>query len=371
MPQLTAEDLQARAKENYPQLVGQGHVGQFKSVIPISEGLAVAVVRASAGETAKEQLAHETHLLNILRENGFPALNTYGDIFEITAGHPAVMMEYIPNASLLDGKSIDMVKYMIPAMALGVSINTGDEAWAMKLPSILRQMQAACFTSNLDTVKAFAEKLQSEVTNLMKTVQEKMMMIGDLQILVDPKGKITIIDPLDVLKVVPKNNGQGVDFVDMVNPNKPNTQQFINSLFKSMEMLESVGKICEQIKSAKSAQELQQTVARIANPRGGFIPSSAPPSPVMQRRATVKDPRQTKSAPGTPTESPPGSLREQSDDRRPPAVTPAQMTSRRANTEPTKRSNAPQTTPPNRPTSKATTVTDTTTPPTTPNKFKN
>lgn len=351
------EDLQQDAKQKYPNIAGQGLVGQFKQIIPTQENIAVAVVKAAQGETAKERLEHEAYLLNYLREQGFPAIQTYGEVFEVAPGRHALMMDYVPDATLLDGKSIDTLKFSIPGMVLGVPVNTGHEAWAMQLPTIMRNIEEAALISDLEQVKTFAKTLGEQAAQLVKTVQEKMLMVGDLQILVDRKGKITIIDPLDVLKVVPRPDRRGVDFVDIVDPKKQNTSGFLQSLDISMEMLDRVQKLCVEIGKAKDKVDLRNIVQTMMNPDPkntirNPLTASAPPSPVLARRPQVSDPRQSRSLPGSVSSTPSipvrnGPNRASDYDHRPPPITqaanaaarrslPTTATARPTGTEPTK-----------------------------------
>jgi len=361
------EELQHNAKQKFPDMVGKGQVGQFKQIIPTQENIAVAVVKAAQGETAKAQLEHEAFLLNFLRENDFPAIQTYGNVFEVAPGRHALMMDYIENTTLLDGKSINNLRYSVPGMVLGIPVKTGDEAWAMQLPAIMRSIDKAASTCDLEQAKAFANTLGEQVAQLMKTVKEKMLMVGDLQILVDPKGKITIIDPLDVLRVVPKPNGQGVDFVDVVDPTKKNSALFVNSLFTSMDMLETVKNMCEEMGKATDNVELRNIVQTMMNPNPQLslknpLSVSAPPSPELGRRSNANDPRQSKSMPGSVSGTPSGSMRQTQNSQsrasdyqhRPPPIAP-QAARRSTTPTPTARSTG---TVPTRPSSTLPNTTD-------------
>lgn len=297
----TPEELQQQAKLEYSSLVHKkGAVGQFKQIVPMTDDIAVAVVRASAGIQAKNDLEHEVALLKVLKEHGFPALQTYGDVFEIADGKHAVVMDWVPNANLIDGKAPEMINYLLPALMFGVPINTGDEAWAIKLPQISRGIVQAAAQSDPKQVQRFAMNLSEEIARLLEVIDKQKLVVADLQILIDPKGKLTIIDPLDVLRVVPKKPPvQGFDLVDIMDPSKPNSDSFVKSLFKSMEMLENMKKICDRVAAnAESKPALQALVKEMMSARPSRGYSSAPVSPVMPRANVV---RKTKSEPSSPT----------------------------------------------------------------------
>lgn len=291
MPEVTP--LQQQVIEQFNTL-GAASVGQFKQIMPLPDSTkAVAIVRASDGLQAKHDLEHENNLLKILKENGFPALNTYDGVFEISKGKYGLVMDYLTNCSLLDSKAPDMMKVLLPALMMGVPIDTGREAWAMQLPAITRNVLTAMRSKDPDEIRNFASNLGTQIKQLMQTMQEKGLVIADLQMLIDPKGKITIIDPLDVLRVVPKKPPeQGIDFVDVVDPKKPNSAQFINSLFESMGMLEDIAKTCDAIAVTKN-EHLPKVISSLmtsARPRAGSMPGS----PVMERRPPE---RRSQSAP--------------------------------------------------------------------------
>ncbi len=287
--------IQAEAIQQFSTLEAAS-VGQFKQIMPLSDpSKAVAVVRASGGEQAKHDLEHEAKLLNILRENGFPALQTFDGVFEVAKGKYGLVMEYVQNANLIDSKAPDMMKVLLPALMMGVAIDTGKEAWAMQVPTITQKVMSSLKQKNPEQLKAFAENLGNQIKQLMQTMKEKSLVIADLQMLIDAKGKITIIDPLDVLRVVERKPPEkGLDFVDVVNPNKPNTKQFINSLYDSMGMLEDIAKTCDAIVKAKN-ENLPQVIGALMTSVRPKV-ASAPSSPVMERRQPP-EPRRPHSAP--------------------------------------------------------------------------
>lgn len=332
----TPEELQAQAKSEYAEIIKRkGAVGQFKQILPMTDDIALAIVRASSGPQAKEDLEHEVALLKVLQEHGYPALQTYGEVFEVADGKHAVVMDWVPNANLIDGKSPEMINYLLPALMLGVPINTSNEAWAMQLPQMMRNMQLAAKNCNFDEVQAFARNVSREIAQLQKIIEEQKLIIGDLQMLITPQGKITIIDPLDVLRMVPKDPpGQGFDFVDVMDPSKPNSKEFIQSLFKSMAMLENMKMICDGVATLKDKQMFEMLISSMASSlspsRPGSRVSSAPSSPVMPRAVVT---RRTQSAPNSPPDSPPAEFKK--------PIAPAPVARKPESKEPTAKENAP------------------------------
>lgn len=320
--QPTVEMMQQEAIARFHQLhTGKGAVGQFKEISPLTDTVAVAVVRATKDKViAKLELEHENHLLHILRENGFPALQTHGGVFEIDENKFALLMDWIPNANLIDGKTPDALALSLPAMVLGMKINTGKEAWAMQASKLGAQIRENAKSCDMKKAQAFAQTLGDEFKSLKNIMDTKGMIVGDLQILVRPNGKITIIDPLDVLQMVPKDPNdpaKGVDLIDVVNPDKPNSMGFMRSLMESAKMIDQVINFCEGICKAKDLQALEMAINPSVSSRytGLSFPSgrpsessgrnafSEPSTPAIHRREPLPV-RAATSMPSSPQQRP-------------------------------------------------------------------
>ncbi len=320
----TSEELQEKAKSEYFELLSKkGAVGQFKKIVPMTENIAVAIVKASDGLKAKQDMEHEVTLLKVLKEHGFPVLQTYGDVFEIADAKHAVVMDWVPNANLIDGKAPEMINYLLPALMLGVPINTSNEAWAIQLPQVSKKILAATQNINIAEIQEFARNLSQEISELQRVMDEQKLLIADLQMLITPQGKITIIDPLDVLRIVPKVAPNiGFDLVDILDPSKPNSESFLKSLFKSIEMLDNMKKICDSVAKVKDKQSLQKMISDIMLSHSAPRHGSAPVSPFMPRVTVARNAQSEPSSPRRRLIEPDSSRLQPVQVRRVPAITP-------------------------------------------------
>jgi hypothetical protein len=169
-------------------------------------------------------------------------------------------------------------------MVLGMKINTGKEAWAMHASKLGAQIREEAKVCDIQKAQDFAKVLGNEFKSLKNIMDTKGMIVGDLQILVRPNGKITIIDPLDVLQMVPKDPNdptKGVDLIDVVNPDNPNSMGFMKSLMESAKMIDQVINFCDSVCRAKDLQALEKAINPSVSSRytGLSFPSGRPPEP--------------------------------------------------------------------------------------------
>lgn len=243
--------LQSESKAKYRELMDspEARQGSFKRIVPVNDQVAVAMIESKQGEKDKAALEHEVKLLEILRENNLPALQTHGGVFEVKPGTYGVLMDWHPTARLLDGKDPDAVNLLVMGLLLDIKIPTG-EGWVMHLERIKKEVQHKLQDPNTDIeqVKAAAQNLKNNFSKLMDTLKQNNIVIGDLQLLVNSKGDITIIDPIDVLKKTPdKTRANQFNWVDIVDPTKPTSPDFMESTRRSQKMLEAGRDICDKI----------------------------------------------------------------------------------------------------------------------------
>jgi hypothetical protein len=120
----------------------------------------------------------------------------------------------------------------------------------MHLDRIKKEIQDKLQDPNIDInkIKEAAQNLKNNFSKLMETLKQNNIVIGDLQLLVNSKGEITIIDPIDVLKKTPdKVRANQFNWVDVVDPSKPTSPDFMESTRRSHKMLEAGKDICDKI----------------------------------------------------------------------------------------------------------------------------
>lgn len=175
--------------------------GSFKRILQISPELAVGVARET-GARSFEMLTKECQHLKFLATAELPAVAIHGDVFDIDGkGKYAVLMEAIPKHTFVDAKDPKTIKTILPSVLLGVDIPTG-EAWFFKKKQIEANIaQNLTQPSALEVAKAKAGFLFKQLEDIRAKLEKNNIIIVDLQLLIDPKGSIKIIDPLDVLKI--------------------------------------------------------------------------------------------------------------------------------------------------------------------------
>lgn len=148
-----------------------GSLGQFKKVLPISEELCVACV---AKENAS-QLKAEAEMLQLMKKLDLPAVNCYGELFNISEGSKALIMEFVSNAVLLDSKfPLHINRIMLP-MLMGLQIPTGKERWMDDFYPVLEKMEIQLNSNSLNAedIKAKAQNIAQQVHKLIENLQKK------------------------------------------------------------------------------------------------------------------------------------------------------------------------------------------------------
>ncbi|MGE3318658.1 MAG: hypothetical protein AB7I18_05125 [Candidatus Berkiella sp.] len=274
MGDISSEDierLQQHVISNYEGLKDHQDVvkGEFKRIIPLGDGRAVAVMTQ---QVADESLKRECQYLQSLEKNGVPALKTYGEVFHVgKEQHPAVIVDWIPNATLVDVKHPDAMRAIVPAMLLGVKVGKGEGGLAFALNNIKKAISDINPDSHsLEKIKERAQELAKAFTELDFQIKSGKLQIIDLQVLVGEDNKLTIIDPQEVLNS---------EYRDVLNPSNkvdiahnPDLLEFINNsrtlLQNYAQMLNAVAKAnnIEELKKALSAEPVKKAAAKGGNP---------------------------------------------------------------------------------------------------------
>jgi hypothetical protein len=273
-------------------------VGSFKKVIPIilpDKGmqLGLSVMAARQGQQGKEQLKQEFENLKLLRANGFPALKTYGNIFKNNQGEDAMIIDWIDNATMIEAKSSENLKYVLSSFLIGLPAESGKESQVASIRSNLNSLLNRFERTNLDfdAIKKRATKLQYQVDALIRQIESKKMVIADLQLLIAPTGELTIIDPLDVLLLRPKQHASlqspllrdRYDFHESGPEGKLITGNTVKEIDTSLLALHKISRICKSLAEVEEKRDLKQALYNVIESSDDldneYDTSSSPSSP--------------------------------------------------------------------------------------------
>lgn len=263
--------LQERVIRDFNQLKDHQDAvkGEFKRIIPLGDGRAVAVMTQA---TDKDALKKECQYLQSLQQSGVSALNTYGEIFQVgKEKHPAVIVDWIPNATLIDVKHPDAMRATVPAILLGVKVGKGEAGLAFSLTEINKAVDNLLVdSSQFAAIQERAKQLAQAFTELDAQIKSGKLNIVDLQVLVGPDNKLTVIDPQEVLDS---------KYVDVLDPNKkieiknnPDLVMFLNNarelLANHAQMFNAVAKAAnpEELSRALKVEPIKKPTAKGGNP---------------------------------------------------------------------------------------------------------
>lgn len=257
--------MQEQAKAQYNAIslklpLGQG---EFKNILAFTPEVAVAVSkkRAPVEEMVKikQMLDSECTQLRLLASKGLPALRIHGDVFIIDTNKSGIkygmLMEAIPKHTLIDGKDPATIKTFLPSILLDVDIPRG-EAWYMKKTQIEEQIQKKVSSPEaLGAAQKKAAFMLAQLKQISDILRHEKINIVDLQILVDERGKITIIDPLDVVSPTATKG----TYKSLVNGEEISNPDFVKKIHATDEMLSAMMSFCNQVVSA-SPKELPKLI---------------------------------------------------------------------------------------------------------------
>lgn len=173
--------------------------GEFSAIYPLSEGLGV---KWNKGADMDGELEREVCLLQFLEEHGIPAVKVHGEVFQIL-GRYAVIMNWLVNGKLLEAKNSENAKFMLVATLLEIDIPTG-EAWALQFDRIKSEIEKKILSDDFvfPDFQKRAAALSEQFGIINTQLKNNSLAIGDMQLLMTQDGKVCVIDPLDVLKVI-------------------------------------------------------------------------------------------------------------------------------------------------------------------------
>lgn len=230
--------------------------GSFKRIIQLSPDLAVGVAR-EPGAKSLDMLRKECQYLKFLAKAELPTIAIHGDVFDINGkGKYAVLMEAIPKHTFVDAKDPKTIKTILPSVLLGVDIPQG-EAWFFKKPQIEKSIaQNLAAPTAPDIARAKAASLHKQLEDIRAKLELNNIIIVDLQLLIDPKGGVKIIDPLEVMKIGPKADSYLTLDGAAVEPNA----NFNRSIRDTRQMLLEMIKFCQMVATTSDDKKLKSLI---------------------------------------------------------------------------------------------------------------
>lgn len=286
--------MQERAKAQYNAISMQLAMGQgeFKLILPFLPEIAVAVTKRRAPEEEmgklKQMFDSECAQLHFLSSKGLPALRIHGNVFIIDRNKSgikyAMLMDAIPKHTFIDAKDPATIKTFLPSILLDVEIPRG-EAWYMKRALIEEQIQKKLLDPGvIDIAKKKAALLQQQLKEISAILDKENIHIVDLQLLVDERGKITIIDPLDV---VSPTATKGV-YRSVINGESISNPDFTKKIQGTKEMLTAMISFCTTVATTTNPKELKSLITPSLDPSvmaGNTLEGPSPYPSTMVSRA--------------------------------------------------------------------------------------
>lgn len=238
--------------------------GSFKQVCQLEEEMAfgIACIREKT-KLAKQALIKESSLLNFMRSVELPAIQFHSKPFKITTGQYAVILDWISDAVLIDVKDFESAQNKLFSIAFGVTIPNG-EGWVLKKNKIEAEVKAKLMNdeSAFRQAKLFSERLHSKLLNILNCYEIEKIMISDLQLMITQEGDVSIIDPVDVVRVEKIESGSlnNCQYRSIYDGVILDNIDFIKQLHDGKNMLKRCIAWCASIMAANSASELLEIV---------------------------------------------------------------------------------------------------------------
>lgn len=250
--------IQEIVKQHYHDILsGNMVLGRFKKIIPILQRYAIAVAEPQGlAASNKATLENEQQRLKELRKHGFPVIETYGNVFEVQPGQYAMIMDWIPNACLIDVKKPLEVAYALPGLLLGYKVDMSKEATkntSFYKASFYLDLQKARF----EKLSERAQLLKEQFAVLLNRFMETNLFVDNLQILVGVNGQCTIIDPRNLVKPAPNAPDKYVDALDNERKLPDGCDQSVSD---SLSMLENCIRWFDDVTQAKSLEDISDHI---------------------------------------------------------------------------------------------------------------
>lgn len=247
-------------RENFSELNQyEGEVGTCKKMVPLKylnaewEQLAVVFSRY---RTPKDEIIikNERKYLQYLQDNNYPVVNVFGPEFIVQSidgqDRYGMIEEYIPGV-FIESKTPLTLKLLLVAGLLGCEARA-QEAWvARNKENLIENIRTILMDDGrFEALRASAGELANNFEKLNNQFSGEHSMIADLQMIIDKQGKLTIIDPLDVVSL----EERGV--ISFFDSNKKHNQDFVRFLSESQMWVKSAKTFCNQITQLGHASQL-------------------------------------------------------------------------------------------------------------------
>lgn len=280
--------------------------GTCKRVFKLPNNLGLAVTHGHS-MMEKDLIFNEEIYLAYLKEHQYPIVNVHGSVFAVEGAekdaHYGYLMDYIPNAVFIEVKSPALLKTQIFAALLAIPTKPSEGWWGLNFSKVNSAIAAKIDNVVLyNHLKQNAATLLSNFTNLIEKLERDSIAIADLQIMLGSDGSLTIIDPLDVVKLDPVNK----KITSIAHPDREPAAGFRLFLMKTHEWLAAAQKTCHTIANASTPAHLK-SYASTNDAIKGFAPlPKVVPSFTLSNQASSSqqpepEPKSTSTSPPTTT----------------------------------------------------------------------
>lgn len=254
---LPVDEIKSILRVHHQQLFSLASIsGSFKTIYALNREFAVATTK---GSTSRQMLSKEKKLLEILEEANLPVVKLYSDVFELQQDYEAVLLQWIPDAILIDVKDFESAQRKLMIAALGIDLPVSGEAWVLYKNIIeLRIKQMFANSSELYVqVQEFAKNLHRVLLDIINNLESNALRIADLQLLVTKEGEVSIIDPIDVVKIKSSMVNSNV-YLSLLDESIQDDPGFVQQLMMGQDMLNNCLRWCSEIMKLSSNIDMLQ-----------------------------------------------------------------------------------------------------------------
>jgi len=207
------EQIQTAVQQHFDQIVNQqpGEVGTCKKMVnlgclnPAWQHLCV-VFGKTPGGFLHDMVLKERKLLAHLETQGYAIVKVFGEPFNVQPGQQRFgMIESFIRGVFIEAKTPAPLKLLLTAALLEIPCKS-QEGWiAFNLQRVVEEISTKL--SNSEAFLAFqarAQHLATAFENLITQLEQQHEKIHDLQMIISADGSLTVIDPLEVIKVSPE-----------------------------------------------------------------------------------------------------------------------------------------------------------------------
>lgn len=281
--------------------------GTCKRVFKLPNNMGLAVTHSNS-LMEKDLIFNEGIYLAYLKEHNYPIVRVHGSVFAVEGdGKDArygYLMDYIPNAVFIEVKSPALLKTQIFAALLGIPTKPSEGWWGLNYQRVNAEIASKIDNpTHYNQLRETAQTLLTHFTNLIDKLESDNIAIADLQIMLSNDGTLTIIDPLDVVKLDHENK----KIISIADPNKEPASGFKEFLMRTNDWLLSARKICEKIANASSPAMLKSFAAPSDVSKGFAIPARMMPN--YSRGSVASSSSSEPTAPEISSSSPPPTIK--------------------------------------------------------------